>query len=80
MMQDHKSTAAFPSLPDPLEKILDFRRSPTTREIDERSFGDTEIDWQGATPSWGSLFSAIVLPVVGVLAVLAAIAVALYST
>ena len=80
MMQDQKNTAAFLPLPAPLETILEFRQSPPHREMVERSFGDSAIDWQGAAPSWGALFFGIVLPVIGVLVGLAVIAVALYRT
>jgi len=80
MMQDQKNAAAFPPLPAPLETILDFQQSTPPREMAEQSFGDSAIDWQAATPSWGALFFGIVLPVMGVLVALAAIAVALYPT
>ena len=80
MMQDQKNTAAFPPLPAPLETILDFRPSTPNREIAERSFGDTAVDWQGAAPGWGALFFGIVLPAIGVLVALTAIVVVLYPT
>ena len=57
-----------------------YEQSTPHREMAEQSFGDSAIDWQAATPSWGALFFGIVLPVMGVLVALAAIAVALYPT